>query len=75
LSISPSYKNKYSADIGVFFEQRNHSAGNNTLDHLVFYPRITLRLINTLHISNASLNIEAVAGDISKLYCLRPDSN
>ena len=62
--ITPEYKNKYSADIGLYFEQRNHSAGNNTLDHIVLYPRITLRLIDTLQIGDLSLKFKSVAGDM-----------
>jgi hypothetical protein len=64
MKISPNFKKKYSADIGIYFEQRNHSAGNNTLNHLVFYPRITLRLIDTLSLSNIDLKFKAVAGDM-----------
>lgn len=62
--VTPNYKNKYSADVGIFFEQRNHSAGNNTLDHLILYPRITFRVKDTLTISNLNIKFDAVAGDM-----------
>jgi len=64
ITFKPNYKEKYVVDLGIFFEERNHSAGNNTLDHLVFYPRITFRAIDTFKILNHELNFFSTAGDL-----------
>jgi len=62
--LKPSVKDKYSVDLGIFFEERNHSAGNNTLAHLVFYPKITFNAIDTIRISQRELKFKAAAGDL-----------
>ena len=64
ITFKPNYNKKYSIDLGIFFEERNHSAGNNTLDHLVFYPRITFHAIDTIQILNSKLKFVATAGDL-----------
>lgn len=62
--LKPNYRKKYSVDIGIYFEERNHSAGNNTLDHLVFYPKLTFKITDTLQVFGKKLKIKAKAGDL-----------
>lgn len=64
LKLKPNYRNKYTLDIGVYFEERNHSAGNNTLDHLVFFPKISFQIIDTIQLSDQEIKVYAKAGDL-----------
>ncbi len=64
ISVNPNYKNKYSVELGLYAEERNHSGGNNTLSHIVFYPKITFGIIDTFSLFGLKLKTEHIGGDL-----------
>jgi hypothetical protein len=62
--LSPTYKEKYSIDLGLFFEERNHSGGNYTLGNIAIFPKITFRIKDKLKLGNSHLGVSFTGGDL-----------
>lgn len=63
VSFKPSYKQKYAVELGLYAEERNHSGGS-TLNHIVFYPKLTFSIRDTFLIFDREFKTENIGGDL-----------
>ncbi len=64
LSINSSYKKKYMFKFSVIAEERSHSGGNNTLNNIVLFPKISLIIQDTFKIGSLTVHNQSILGDL-----------